>query len=289
MKCDECGGQIVYCNGEYYCTRCGLVMPVEELQSERFIIRDGEFKCGSRGVGLPGSLAYHDKGLTTKVSGRYKLLQKRAIFTGKELKKIEAHSQLNKVCALLNLPKPVRDTAAILYRKYATVGDGKKPRRSVIIGACVYAACKLHGILKLPADFKKVGIGKQAIKVARRKILKNYQLESRKLLPQAEDYIPLICNRLGRHDLINNAVAVVRSAGDKLIGKSPVSIAAAAVYFAAGSSGEPLTQKNIAEVAGVTEVTIRNLCKILRCSAEVREGDSCRTNEAPATTVGFRE
>ena len=44
-------------------------------------------------------------------------------------------------------------------------------------------------------------------------------------------------------------------------GKGPTGVAAAAIYIAANMMNEPRTQKEIAEVAGVTEVTIRNRYK----------------------------
>jgi len=46
-------------------------------------------------------------------------------------------------------------------------------------------------------------------------------------------------------------------------GKDPAGLAAAAVYIAALLSGERRTQKEIAHVAGVTEVTVRNRYKEL--------------------------
>jgi transcription initiation factor TFIIB len=41
-------------------------------------------------------------------------------------------------------------------------------------------------------------------------------------------------------------------------------LAAAAIYIACLQSGEKITQKDIAEAAGVTEVTVRNRYKALK-------------------------
>ena len=49
-------------------------------------------------------------------------------------------------------------------------------------------------------------------------------------------------------------------------GKDPQGMAAAAIYIACVIEGEKKTQKEIAEAAGVTEVTVRNRYKGLRRS-----------------------
>jgi transcription initiation factor TFIIB len=47
-------------------------------------------------------------------------------------------------------------------------------------------------------------------------------------------------------------------------GRGPTGVAAAAVYIASAMVNERRTQKEVAEVAGVTEVTIRNRYRELK-------------------------
>ncbi len=47
-------------------------------------------------------------------------------------------------------------------------------------------------------------------------------------------------------------------------GRGPTGVAAAAVYIAGVMMGERRTQKEVADVAGVTEVTIRNRYRELK-------------------------
>ncbi|MEM2961075.1 MAG: transcription initiation factor IIB, partial [Candidatus Bathyarchaeia archaeon] len=47
-------------------------------------------------------------------------------------------------------------------------------------------------------------------------------------------------------------------------GKDPMGLAAAALYIACYQAGDKRTQKDIAEAAGVTEVTVRNRYKTLK-------------------------
>jgi len=62
------------------------------------------------------------------------------------------------------------------------------------------------------------------------------------------------------------AIRVLREAKRKRVvaGKDLVGLAAAALYTACLRSGEKRTQKELAEAAGVTEVTLRTRCKALR-------------------------
>jgi transcription initiation factor TFIIB len=56
-------------------------------------------------------------------------------------------------------------------------------------------------------------------------------------------------------------------AKDKLIisaGKNPMGFAASLIYLKSNSSRDDVTQMQLAQAAGVTEVTIRNICKFLR-------------------------
>ncbi|EQD62653.1 Transcription factor TFIIB, cyclin-related domain protein, partial [mine drainage metagenome] len=46
-------------------------------------------------------------------------------------------------------------------------------------------------------------------------------------------------------------------------GRGPTGVAAAAIYIASVQAGERRTQREVADVAGITEVTIRNRYKEL--------------------------
>jgi transcription initiation factor TFIIB len=62
------------------------------------------------------------------------------------------------------------------------------------------------------------------------------------------------------------AISLLRDAMKKglVSGRSPTGVSAAAVYIAGALSGERRTQKEVADVAGVTEVTIRNRYRELK-------------------------
>jgi transcription initiation factor TFIIB len=62
------------------------------------------------------------------------------------------------------------------------------------------------------------------------------------------------------------AIQILREAKKKraAAGKDPMGLAAAALYIACLQNDEKKTQKDVAEAAGVTEVTVRNRYKSLK-------------------------
>src|SRR5207249_11021841 len=87
------------------------------------------------------------------------------------------------------------------------------------------------------------------------------------LMPTApQDYIPRFCSeRKLSGDVQGKTVEILKQAADRELtsGRGPTGVAAAAIYIASILGGERRTQREVAEVAGVTEVTIRNRYKEL--------------------------
>jgi len=76
-----------------------------------------------------------------------------------------------------------------------------------------------------------------------------------------------IASKVGMSEkTIRRAFEIIRITEEKEIsaGKAPMGLAASALYLAGLIEGEPKTQKEIAEAAEVTEVTVRNRYKGLR-------------------------
>ena len=84
------------------------------------------------------------------------------------------------------------------------------------------------------------------------------------LPPSAVDYIPRFASQL---ELSNKseakAIEIVNESKENgfTSGKGPQGVAAAALYISSIMLGERKSQKDVAEVAGVTEVTVRNRYK----------------------------
>jgi transcription initiation factor TFIIB len=61
---------------------------------------------------------------------------------------------------------------------------------------------------------------------------------------------------------INIMTAITKS--ELSAGKNPMGLAASTLYLSCLISGDSISQTLLAQTAGVTEVTIRNICKDLR-------------------------
>jgi transcription initiation factor TFIIB len=76
----------------------------------------------------------------------------------------------------------------------------------------------------------------------------------------------------------HRAIRIINEAKKKGIvtGKDPMGLAAASLYVACVLEGERKTQKEIADVANVTEVTVRNRYKGLKESLNILFTDTVR-------------
>jgi transcription initiation factor TFIIB len=176
-----------------------------------------------------------------------------------------ALSELDRMASALGLPRTVRETAAVVYRK--AVDKNLIRGRSIegVAAAALYAACRQCSV---PRTLDEIG---EVSRVSRKEIGRTYRFISRelslKLMPTSPiDYVPRFCSGLNlKGEVQARGVEILRQASEKELtsGRGPTGVAAAAIYIASILCGERRTQREVADVAGVTEVTIRNRYKEL--------------------------
>jgi transcription initiation factor TFIIB len=86
------------------------------------------------------------------------------------------------------------------------------------------------------------------------------------LAASTDDYVARFCSHLDlEHSIRSKAIEVVQLATEKgiLAGKSPLSIAAAAIYMICQLYNVDKSERDISPVAGVSEATIKNAYKDL--------------------------
>jgi len=165
----------------------------------------------------------------------------------------------------LSLPRNVRETAAMIYRK--AVRQKLIRGRSIegVTAAVLYAACRQCNVPRTLEEISSVA------QMKKKEIGRNYRNISRKLelklLPTApQDYISRFCSQLKlSNDVQAKTIEILKKASSEELtsGRGPTGLAAAALYISSVLCGERRTQREVAEVAGVTEVTIRNRYKEL--------------------------
>ena len=302
-RCPECKSVDLTYNeqmGEIICNECGLI--VEEKMVDTGQDAGGQFdKSDKKGRGgAPISIQKFDKGLTTNVgeisdiyrleSGqtrkflRLKKWQER-VSTSIERNLRLAMAELRRVASFLNLPSVVRDEASRVYNFVLQRGLVRGRSMESVIAACIYAACRSYNI---PRTLDEIAA---ASDVERKEIGRTYRFIVRKLkikvTPSSpKDYISRFSSilHLSPHAQ-NEAIKILKKAdiSELTSGRGPAGIAAAALYVSALINDEKKTQREVADVAGITEVTIRNRYKELIDRLGIE--DKLKLKEAESKTL----
>ncbi|MHC1567214.1 MAG: transcription initiation factor IIB [Candidatus Syntropharchaeia archaeon] len=291
--CPECGSHHLrrdYERGEVWCEDCGLVVEESIIdQGPEWRAFDSDQLVERARTGAPMTYTIHDKGLSTFIDWRdqnssgkaisakeqakfYKLRkwQKRiTISSSSEKSFVYALSEMDRMASTLKLPKNVKESAALMYKKMMEKGLIRGRSIEGLATAMLYAACRQHGIPRTLDEMEEVS------KVSKKEIGRAYRFISRKLglslkMVSPIEFVSRFCSKLDLNGEVRaKSIDILQNATEKklLSGKDPISFAAAAIYIASILCGERRTQKEVASATGVTEVTIRNryrqLCEAL--------------------------
>ena len=273
-------------SGELVCSDCGLVFSDKAAES-RAEWRSFDFEKSDRvRVGSPSSLAYHDMGLATVIgktnsdsSGRkldsstHSAIQRLRTWdfrtqahTSTDRNLIRAFNELSRVKDKLGLSDAIIEKTAYIYRKAQEKQLIRGRSTSSMLAAAIYIACREMGASRSLRDVVEI------TNVKRKIISRSYRL----LISELGIKMPLVDPMKCIAKIANKAKLsekTKRMAIDTMndltkreisAGKGPMGLAATVLYLSCLSNSEHATQKDIAEAAGVTEVTIRNRVKDLK-------------------------
>jgi transcription initiation factor TFIIB len=291
-KCPRCakGPMLVDTNGgELFCGGCGYVVKekIEETGPEWRSFSKEEKDDRSRG-GVPTSITMHDMGLSTVIGGLNKDASGKSLSAGmkatvdrlrtwdsrsqvhepQDRNLRQAFSELDRLSDKLAVSDSVVEKAAYIYRKALERGLVRGRSISAIIAASLYAACRDRETPRTLKDLAVVSnVKKKDIARCYRLILKEMDMKMPVVDPTK--CVSRIASRAGLTEKTKRrALQILVKAEEARIsaGKDPMGLAAAALYVSCTLEGEAKTQRDVAEAAGVTEVTIRNRYKGLRTS-----------------------
>ena len=270
---------------EVICARCGCVLDENLIDNgPEWRAFDHEQRNKRARTGAPSTFTISDKGLSTTIDWRNKDNNGRTIpeknraqmyrlrkwnkrirvSSSSERNLAYALSELDRESSRLSIPRSVREDAAMIYRQAARNKLIRGRSIESMVAASIYTACRRCGI---PRTLDEVA---ESSKVSKKQIGKNYRFLSRKLNIKLKptspsDYIPRFASQLNLSGGVESkAIEILHNAKNHGLsnGKGPTGLAATALYIASILLGERKTQRDIAEIAGVTEVTIRNHCRV---------------------------
>jgi transcription initiation factor TFIIB len=297
-RCPQCGKRTLVEDantGELSCNNCGYVVTERAIDQgpewRNFSDEKGEDRART---GSPTSITYRDMGLSTMIGSSNRDASGRAFdspmrntidrlrkwdhrspaFGNQEKNLSIALSELDKMSDKLGVSQAVKERAAYIYRK--ALDRGLLRGRSIIgiSAAALYAAMR---DTETPRTLKDIAAANNLEKKA---VARDYRILLREMdltmpVADAARNVNRIASRVGLSEKVaRKAIEIVRITEEKEIsaGKSPMGLAAASLYLAGVIEGEIKTQKDIADAAGVTEVTVRNRYKGLRADLGAQLG-----------------
>lgn len=278
-------------SGEVICSNCGHVVTDRNNENRpewcRVLSSPGQHIANNRNrTGMPTSLARHDMGLAT-IIGRINVdasghaldpamrttMERLRVWdirtqirssTDRNLK--NAFNQLQKLRDRLAISDVVVEKTAYLYRKAQERGLVRGRTIPAVLAAAAYVACREMGTSKTLKDIA------MAVDIRRKDLSRTYRLLIIELdlkVPMSDPIkcIAKVANKAGlKEKTKRQAIDIMYEVSKRGItaGKDPMGLAASVLYLSSFDVGERVTQAQIADAAGVTEVTLRNRFKDLK-------------------------
>ncbi len=275
--CPECGGEIISLEEkkELVCSNCGLVISergMDYAHSGKRAYTESE-KNSRKRTGSPISNLIPDMELTTIIDK--KNIQnpdlKRAAkwdtrMPWKKRNLLIATTELKRISSNLNLPHHVKEEAIQLYKKAFKKKLLRGRSINAMVAASLYFSCRKKRIPRtLQEILDQTSESGKDVRRAYKALIRELKLKApltdpSTLIPRyiANLNLPIEIERL--------AIQIVKDFRRiyPTSGKDPKGICAGAIYFACRKKNINITQKELADTVGVTEVTLRSRYKEMR-------------------------
>ncbi|KAJ1355555.1 Transcription initiation factor IIB [Parelaphostrongylus tenuis] len=177
----------------------------------------------------------------------------------------QAMSVIREMSERLHLAKSIQDLASKTFKDVLDSKALKGKNNEAQAAACLYFACRKEGA---PRTFNEICA---VSRVSKKEIGRCFKLIIRSLETNLDqitsaDFISRFCGNLSLPNSIQAAATCIAKRAvdmDLVAGRSPISLAAAAIYMASQASSEKRTAKEVGEIAGAAEVTVKQAYKLL--------------------------
>ena len=171
-----------------------------------------------------------------------------------------AMAELDRLTTAIHSPQNIKEQAAVIYRRSLKMDLIRGRSIDAFVAASIYAACRQNNIPRPLRDISKLSTREHG-EIARTYRLLIREMKIKMPIDDPMKFIPSIANKLKiRRDTEQLAVKILIKAKHRngLSGKDPRGLAAAALYMACIKNDDKRIQKDVADAAGTTEVTLRN-------------------------------
>jgi len=282
-----------FSSGDMVCGSCGLVLGdrIVDTRSEwRTFSNDDQGNDDPSRVGDGPNLLLNGSQLQTTIAfgdGNARsrdLLRAQSKSSNDKTTKglLAAYKEIGAHCDAVNIPKNVSDTAKHLFKLVDDAKAFKGKSQEAIIAGCIFIACRQCDV---PRTFREIyALTKVSKKDIGRtfKALEKFFAQDRNnkstglglgdttfqstTSTNATALCVRYCSQLGlahKFVKVSQGLAEKMSTVGDLAGRSPLSVAAACIYMASYLLGSPKSPKEISNVAGVSDGTIRTAYKYL--------------------------
>lgn len=167
---------------------------------------------------------------------------------------------IGRVCSALDLDDSVRDVCVDVYDDCLVKGVLTGRSIEGLVPAAVFVGLRMLGVARTSAEVSEAG------KVTDKELLRTVRVVCKELdirlpLLSPKDFVPRFGESLGvSEDVLSRCYDLLDDCevAGLCNGPSPTSLCGVCLYIACLECGERRTQRDIGEICGVTEVTIRN-------------------------------
>lgn len=286
-----------FSSGDMVCDSCGLVVGPRIIDSRsewRTFANDDQGNDDPSRVGETANALATDEGLRTqvdmraangKLAGKLNSINKKSQSEKLTSDLQEGYRAIGTLVDMMQTAPIVNTTASHIYKLAYENGQLKGKPREAVIAACIFIACRQCGV---PRTFREIYAITRVTKKEIGRVFKSLESFLSKIQernPQAsaaqgvkdykassstsaEELCTRYCSLLSfrntpRVEKISKALARKTTSIPDLAGRSPLSVAAACIYFASQYLEDPRTSKDIASIAGVSDGTIKTAYRFL--------------------------
>ncbi len=271
-------------NGETVCTSCGSVQEEKLYNQNEVNAYNLEDFMGQTRTGPKNSLTMYDKGMNSVIGDRDSNGNSLSAFNKSNFRrlrlwdnrsKMRNSSQrtlgsslifLNSMKEKLGIHDLVLESTSYLFRKAIDAGLTRGRSANSLMGAALYISCRQTSTPRSLMEIAKVGnITKNSLQKNVRVLIKRLNLS----MPQYDtsSFITKMSNNLNLDEKTKRfALRILDDIEKKGLseGKHPIGQATASLYLATMLNGKSISQREFAQMSGISSVTIRNRLKTIR-------------------------